>query len=76
MHGRFCVAENLDASSNHDNAGNQSKDQIRKSGSGERYQATANHGSQVGESISFREYRASTNVYLARPVLLQKNLRS
>ena len=67
------VADNLDPSTNHDSANNQSKDQVRKSGFGERHEDTAKHCSEIGQSVVFREYPASTNMHLARSVLLQKS---
>jgi len=50
---RMGVADNLDPSANHDNADNQSKDQVRKSGLGERHEDAAKHRSEIGQSVLF-----------------------
>jgi len=65
---RLGVADDLDPSANHDSADNQSKDQVRKSGLGERYKETTNHCSEIGQSVGFREYPASTYMHLARNI--------
>src|SRR5258708_31756694 len=63
----------LDPGANHDSADNQSKDQVRKSGLGERYEDTTNDCSEIGQCVVLREYPASANMYLARAMLLQKS---